>query len=68
VKVLGNSSHVLSMGDALLGLAIDLGSRLLPAFDTATGIPYGEALAAFHGFVLVLLLACSCVCAMCAGP
>lgn len=44
------------MGDALLGLAIDLGSRLLPAFDTATGIPYGEALAAFHGFVLVLML------------
>jgi hypothetical protein len=25
----------------LLRLAIDMGNRLLPAFDTATGIPYG---------------------------
>ncbi|RYY71721.1 hypothetical protein EON63_21490 [archaeon] len=25
----------------LLGLAIDLGGRLLPAFNTKTGIPYG---------------------------
>ncbi|KAG7396220.1 hypothetical protein PHYBOEH_002600 [Phytophthora boehmeriae] len=27
--------------DALLRLAVDLGDRLMPAFDTATGIPYG---------------------------
>ena len=27
--------------DELLKLAVDLGWRLLPAFDTATGIPYG---------------------------
>ncbi|CAI5745687.1 unnamed protein product [Peronospora destructor] len=27
--------------DALLRLAVDLGKRLMPAFDTATGIPYG---------------------------
>lgn len=27
--------------DELLRLALDLGARLLPAFDTATGIPYG---------------------------
>ena len=25
----------------LLRLAVDLGRRLLPAFDTATGMPYG---------------------------
>jgi mannosidase alpha-like ER degradation enhancer 2 len=29
------------MGDSLLDLAVDLASRMLPAFDTATGIPYG---------------------------
>lgn len=27
--------------DALLRLAVDLGDRLMPAFDTVTGIPYG---------------------------
>ena len=26
---------------SLLRLAVDLGNRLLPAFDTATGIPFG---------------------------
>jgi mannosidase alpha-like ER degradation enhancer 1 len=26
----------------LLGLALDLGNRLLPAFDTPTGIPYAR--------------------------
>jgi hypothetical protein len=40
--VLGNSSAVQRMGEALLGMALDLGGRLLPAFDTATGIPYGR--------------------------
>lgn len=30
-----------SYNDCLLRLAADMGDRLLPAFDTATGIPYG---------------------------
>ena len=30
-----------SYDDCLLRLATDMGDRLLPAFDTATGIPYG---------------------------
>lgn len=30
-----------SYDDCLLRLATDIGRRLLPAFDTATGIPYG---------------------------
>ena len=40
--VLGNGSDVAHMSQALLQLAADLASRLLPAFNTATGIPYGE--------------------------
>jgi mannosidase alpha-like ER degradation enhancer 2 len=34
-------SHDLVYNNILLDLAIDLGNRLLPAFKTATGIPYG---------------------------
>ncbi len=40
--VLGDSADVRSMGESLLNLSVDLASRLLPAFDTPTGIPYGE--------------------------
>lgn len=40
--VLGNGSDVAHMSQALLQLAADLASRLLPAFNTVTGIPYGE--------------------------
>ena len=52
IRVLGGllSAHALAADEALgimpdyndelLGLAIDLGERLLPAFDTPTGIPY----------------------------
>lgn len=41
-----NASHFLrdegsGYHGELLGLATDLGSRLLPAFNTKTGIPYG---------------------------
>ncbi len=41
-NVLGNGSDVAHMSQALLHLAADLASRLLPAFNTVTGIPYGE--------------------------
>lgn len=53
IRVLGGllSAHMLAADEdlglydeydgALLNLAVDLGTRLLPAFDTATGIPYG---------------------------
>jgi mannosidase alpha-like ER degradation enhancer 2 len=53
IRVLGGllSAHMLAQDPELrlydnyrgelLPLAFDLGSRLLPAFDTATGIPYG---------------------------
>jgi ER degradation enhancer, mannosidase alpha-like 2 len=57
IRILGGllSSHVLAADESLqlvqgnrvyngelLDLAEDLGSRLLPAFDTPTGIPYGS--------------------------
>ncbi|CAH8843416.1 unnamed protein product [Trichobilharzia szidati] len=35
-----NSSRMIWYKDELLKMAIDIGNRLLPAFDTPTGIPY----------------------------
>jgi mannosidase alpha-like ER degradation enhancer 3 len=34
------NKHLLSYNDELLKLAEDIGNRLLPAFDTKTGLPY----------------------------
>ncbi len=41
LQVLGNGTEAAAMQEALLHMAVDLGDRLLPAFETATGIPYG---------------------------
>ena len=41
LQVLGNGTEAVGMQEALLLMAVDLGNRLLPAFETATGIPYG---------------------------
>jgi mannosidase alpha-like ER degradation enhancer 2 len=43
-EVLGNGAEVISMAESMLNLAVDLANRLLPAFETATGIPYGNLL------------------------
>ena len=36
-----SSTHLTYYDNWLLTLAVDLGERLLPAFSTVTGIPYG---------------------------
>ena len=36
----GNRSYMQDYSDELLSLAVDLGNRILPAFDSSTGLPY----------------------------
>ena len=44
IRALGGllSAHALSNQSIFLDKALDLGNRLLPAFDTKTGIPYSD--------------------------
>ncbi|KAF0296741.1 Endoplasmic reticulum mannosyl-oligosaccharide 1,2-alpha-mannosidase [Amphibalanus amphitrite] len=44
IRVLGGllSAHHLSQDDVFLKKAVDLGDRLLPAFNTPSGIPYSD--------------------------